>query len=79
MSQAKRGRGRPRELPSYSSVKFAVDRTDLDEAQELVAAFDRASALGVKHNRVDVLRSALKRGLASLRAELEQPPSQASA
>lgn len=70
MSETKRGRGRPRELPSHESVKFMVERADLELAQQLVSAFDRASALGVLHNRVDVLRSALKRGLSSLQAEL---------
>jgi hypothetical protein len=38
-----------------------------------VPAFDRTSALGVRHTRMDVLRAAIARGLQSLRSEVAEP------
>lgn len=70
MSQAKRGRGRPKTLPTQASVRISLERTDLEAAEQLVPEFDRTSALGVRHSRMDVLRAAIARGLAALRAEV---------
>lgn len=70
MSQTKRGRGRPKVLPTQASVRISLERADLETAEQLVPAFDRTSALGVRHTRMDVLRAAVARGLASLRADV---------
>lgn len=72
MSQAKRGRGRPKVLTTQASVRISIERSDLEAAEQLVGVFDRASALGVRHTRMDVLRAAIARGLASLRSEVAQ-------
>jgi hypothetical protein len=69
-TETKRSAGRPKVRPEQTQVTIAVDRTDLAFAESLVPGFDGASTLGVRHSRLDVLRSAIKRGLASLGAEL---------
>lgn len=73
MSPTKRGRGRPKVLPTQASVRISIERTDLETAEQLVPEFDRASTLGVRHTRMDVLRAAIARGLRSLRSEIEAP------
>lgn len=72
MSQAKRGRGRPKVLLTQASVRISIERADLETAEELVPAFDKASALGVRHTRIDVLRAAIANGLKALRAQVGQ-------
>lgn len=57
-------------LPTTGKITLAVEHEHIQAAEELVPAFDKASALGVRHTRIDVLRAALVRGLASLKAEV---------
>jgi hypothetical protein len=68
----KRGRGRPKKNPGTATVTISVDRLDVEAAEELVPVLDRVNTLGMRHNRTDVLRASIKRGLESLRAELGQ-------
>jgi hypothetical protein len=71
MSETKRGRGRPKVKPDTGSVTIALPRDVIREAEALVPAFDAASPLGVRHNRIDVLRAAVVKGIAALRAQVE--------
>lgn len=68
MPTPKRGRGRPKKLASTTSV--TIDVQDAKAADELVPLFDRVSPLRMNHNRTDVLRACIKRGLDVFRAEL---------
>lgn len=73
MKHSKKRPGRPKVHPASASLRIAIDRSDIEAAQILVADFDRTSTLGVRHTRIDVLRAAIRRGLEALRSELEQP------
>ncbi len=72
MTTPTRGRGRPKKLGSV--VTISVDRGDVEAAEQLVPVLDRVSTVGMRHNRTDVLRAAIKRGLASLHQELNVQP-----
>ncbi|MFM2416370.1 MAG: hypothetical protein RL385_1093 [Pseudomonadota bacterium] len=64
-----RKRGRPKTLPETDSI--SIPRALVKKAEELVPAFDAASAIGAKHSRTDVLRAAVAKGLEVLETQLE--------
>jgi hypothetical protein len=71
MTAKKRGPGRPKVQPETETVTLAFPSEHLREAEALVSHFDNASALGVRHTRIDVLRAAVAKGLEALRAQVK--------
>lgn len=70
------GRGRPKMAPDTASLTVVIPRSEAQLAERLAVDLDRV-VLGLRHNRLDVIRAAITRGLASLKAELEQAQARA--
>lgn len=66
---AKVARGRPKGGADTVAVTLTIPRADSQLAESLVVDFDRL-ALGLRHNRLDVLRAAITRGLESFKTDI---------
>lgn len=71
MNEAKTKRGRRPVADTVASVSLSVDATHLDQADVLAEDMGRVFR-GLKQTRGDVLRTAISRGIASMRAEIDE-------
>lgn len=72
MNDAKsRGRGRPKVADEPVAVTVRVDATVVEMADSVAADIESMSLPGMRTVRTDVLRAALARGVAAMRAEVD--------